>query len=819
MRSRSIVRTTLFGVLAIILVVGAQAQTTGQYPRWKVMEEFTSATCPPCAAATPEVNAVADLSKRQLVIKIHVPIPVAGDPWYEMNAAQVRQRMQYYTINSAPSSIMGGTSAQNPHPSAGGRNAMQNTFNSMPPTSFLDINVEQKGGEVEVTVTADRAFSNATLQFMTMVHDVSWPDIVVPNHNGEMEFKYIYMFSYPDAGGTPVSMGAGETRTFTFKPAIGSGKVWDGDVYAIAFVQDNGTKEIMQAGFTGVKNDPAAFSYLKGSSVVASINDNYQRVDRGAKATQEITLNNTGTDAVTVDLAITNLEAIENSGMAATITPSTITVPAGQTLTTSLEVTGAADRSVLTAIEASMASSDGLGASVPTVYYLVNGGRVANYYGVGDANMSAVTAVANINSTYGKDVVYMPYATQFLNAYPMRDFDAAVIAFTDSWTNFRGSVLTDVQAMLTAGKGVWVLGQANMYAAFDRYATNAAFDASRAFYRNVLGIELGSFPFRVTTNSNGQITAVNTFQVKGTNGDPIGDGMSLTANQYSQAWPFYTAGTDVIRLTNGSASSSSIYYDNTAGNIGVVRAQTSTGGKIIYGSLGMEAISSAALRTQYAQKSLDWLLGDGGGDAPEISTNTNDLNFGSVDVGATKTLSITVTNTGKAELEITGVELGGGADAAYFNIASGRPVAGQTIKVAPNATHQISIEFMPTRAASHTAAVEIASNAGTKTVALRGVSVVTSVETEVASETGAVALRLVGQNPVVDRTAIELRGTQSTTVTLIDASGRAVGTLFNGTPSGAEMIELTASELVSGTYSIVATTGTESAVLTVVVTR
>ncbi|MGA0045617.1 MAG: choice-of-anchor D domain-containing protein, partial [Candidatus Kapaibacteriota bacterium] len=283
--------------------------------------------------------------------------------------------------------------------------------------------------------------------------------------------------------------------------------------------------------------------------------------------------------------------------------------------------------------------------------------------------------------------------------------------------------------------------------------------------------------------------------------------------------PFYAVGTDVIRLTNGSPSSSSIYYDNTAGNIGVVRAQTSTGGKIIYGSLGMEAISSEALRTQYAQKSLDWLLGDGGGDTPEISTNTNDLNFGTVDVGATKTLSITVTNTGKAELEITGVELGGGADAAYFDIASGRPVAGQTIKVAPNATHQISIEFMPTRAASHTAAVEIASNAGTKTVALRGVSVVTSVETEVASETGAVALRLVGQNPVVDRTAIELRGTQSTTVTLIDASGRAVGTLFNGTPSGAEMIELTASELVSGTYSIVATTGTESAVLTVVVTR
>ena len=536
---RSLVRGLTLGAVALLMVVGAMAQTTGKYPRWKVMEEFTSATCPPCAAATPEVNAVASLEKRQLVIKIHTPIPIAGDPWYEMNTAQVRDRMTYYSINSAPSSVMGGTTKQNPHPSAGGRTALQNLFDQMPPTSFMQVNVAQDGGDIDVTVNTDRAFSNATLQVMLMTDHVDWPSLgqEISNHNGETSFSYIYMYSYPDANGTSVSMGAGESRTWSFNPALGDGKPWDGNQYVIAFVQDNNTGEILQAGFTGSDNEPAAFEWVKGTEVVANLTGIYERVDRAGTNTKDITLTNNGNEDATVTLAIANLDNLTQAGMSATLTPSEVTVAAGGTATVKMEVTGPANNSVFTQVVPSMAASDGLGRSIPTVYYLVNGARVVNYYGLGDGNVSALTAVAGLNSTYGPDVVYMPYSTDILSNYPMTQFDAAVISFAAYWLNMRFAV-ADMEAMLRAGKGLWISGQANMFAAFDRYGTNSAFTSSRNFYRNVLGIELETFEFRITTNSNGQITGINTFPVNGVNGDPIGDGISFTANQYSQAYPF-----------------------------------------------------------------------------------------------------------------------------------------------------------------------------------------------------------------------------------------------------------------------------------------
>jgi len=817
MMQRSLVRGLALGVVALMMVAGAMAQTTGKYPRWKVMEEFTSATCPPCAAATPEVNHVADLQKRQLVIKIHTPIPIAGDPWYEMNTAQVRDRMNYYQINSAPSSVMGGTTKQNPHPSAGGRTALQNAFDQIPPTSFMQVSVAQDGGDIDVTVKTDRAFSNATLQVMTMTDHVDWPSLgqEISNHNGETSFSYIYMFSYPDANGTPVSMGANETRTWSFNPALGDGKPWDGNQYVIAFVQDNNTGEILQAGFTGSDNTPAAFEWVKGTDVVANLSGIYERVDRAGTNSKDITLTNTGSESATVTLAINNADDLTQAGMSAKLTPSEVTIAAGETATVKLEVTGPANNSVFTQVVPSMSASDGLGRSVPSVFYLVNGARVVNYYGMGDGNISALTALTGLRSTYGADVVYMPYSTDILTNYPMTEFDAAVISFGPYWLNMRFTI-SDIERMLRAGKGVWIAGQANMYAAFDRYGTNSAFTTSRDFYRNVLGIELNTFEFRITTNSNGQITGINTFPVNGVNGDPIGDGISFTANQYSQSYPFYTQGTDIIRLTNGSRATPAFYYDGVQSRIGVVRVQPEMGGKIVYGSLGMEMIANEANRNQVGQKVLDWLLGSG--EAPEIAVSREMIDYGNVAVGSTKDNSFTISNSGSADLEISAVNLAG-VDAASFAITQGKPGFGETITLAPGETHNVTVQFAPTAdQTSFAAAVEIASNAGGKSVSLRAGATV-GVETDVVSETGAISMRLSGQNPIIEQSSIELTATMPVTVTMMDASGRTVATLFNGATAGTELIELNAAKLTSGTYNVVATTGTETAVLTVVVVR
>jgi len=713
--------------------------------------------------------------------------------------------------------VMGGQVKQNPHPQSGGRTALQNAFNSMPPTSFMKISASQAGGDINVTVKTDRAFSNARLHVMMMTDHVDWPTLPqeISNSNGEKEFSYIYMYSYPDANGTPVSMGANETRTWTFNPSMQDAKTFDGNQYILAFVQDEGTKEILQAGFTGSDDTPAAFSWIKGTSVVATINGIYERVDRAGTNSKTVSLKNNGSESVTVDLAVSNLDALQQTGMSATISPATVTIPAGGTQTVTMEVTGSANRSVFTQVSPAMTASDGLGKSIPSVYYLVNGARVVNYYGLGDSDISALTVISGLQSTYGADVVYMPYSTDILTNYPMTSFDAAVIAFGPYWLNMRFTI-TELENMLKAGKGVWISGQANMYAAFDRYGTNTAFNTSRTFYRDVLGIDLSAFEFRIETNSNGQITAINQFPVAGVNGDPIGDGISFTANQYSQAYPLYTQGTDIIKLVNGSRATPVFYYDGIQSRIGVVKVKPAMGGKVVYGSLGMEQISAEANRNKVGQRVLDWLLG--GEEAPEITVSSDLLNYGNVSVGQSVEQQFTITNSGSAPLEITLVTISG-ADASSFTIVTGAPIQGGKITLTPNATQTVVIRFEPKQdQQSFAATCQVTSNAGNKSVSLRAGATV-GVETDVVSETGAIGLRLAGQNPVVDRSAIELRSTQPVNVTLVDASGRTVASLFNGQVNGLQQIELNAGQLTSGTYSVVATSGTETAMLSVVVVR
>jgi hypothetical protein len=81
-------------------------------------------------------------------------------------------------------------------------------------------------------------------------------------------------------------------------------------------------------------------------------------------------------------------------------------------------------------------------------------------------------------------------------------------------------------------------------------------------------------------------------------------------------------------------------------------------------------------------------------------------------------------------------------------------------------------------------------------------------------------MALRGSHPVTTQSAIELTvlNGQPVTVTIVDQTGRTVSTLAQDvTASG--VLTLDAAQLAAGSYTVVATNGTERAILTVVVTR
>jgi hypothetical protein len=823
MSTGSIFRSIAVAALVLVIAAGsASAQFTGKYKRYKLLEQFTSATCPPCAAASPFMETVVKLENDIISLRYHMNYPAPGDPWNVLNGRDPSVRHDLYGISGIPYLRVGGTLNVNP---TAGVAAINNLVSQIPPTSMAKIDVKQVGGKVEVTVTTDRALSGAKLFFATVQRTVTIANLpqTLSNSNGESKFGDIMMFMYPDANGTVINQGAGETKTYTFVPGFGSGREWNpANLYGIAFIQDDATLEIIQAGASVTSTTPAAFDYFEASSAKATISGFYERIDRGATAEKIVTITNTSSAPVTVDLSVSNSEALNQVGMSAELVPAKVTVAGNGTASATLKVTGA-NRSVFVNVNAAVAATDGLGGVVPPVYYLVNGAKVVNYYGVGGDAASVLTQLsAQASAKYGSDVVYMPYATEILTNYPMNTFSAAVFPFEGAWTNLRGATLSSIENMLRAKKGVWIQTQAAMYAAYDRYGPGkqsaSAFDASRTFYANVVGVAFDKFEFRGNFDANGNLTSIITFPVKGTAGDPIGNGITFTGNQATQDYPYFALGTDVMKLTTNSKAKSVLFYDNLPGNIGMVRVEPTYGGKLVYGSVGPEMIATESVRNNLTERVFDWLLGAETQSA-KIAASVSTLNFGTIAVDGTKELSVTLTNTGNAELEITGVNLAG-ADAIAFDVTDGRPVNGNPIKVAAGATHRVTVMFAPTESKNNFGAtLDFVSNASeSPTIQLRGASTTTSVETEVVSETGAIRLTLVGANPVTDASSVRIAGLGTMNVTVVDAAGRTVATIFNGAVNGQETFSIGAG-LASGTYSIVASNGTDRAVLSVVVAR
>jgi hypothetical protein len=816
MRFGSAFRSLTLAVLVLGLAASsASAQFTGKYKRMKLLEQYTSATCPPCATAAPFVEAAVKLESDVISLRYHMNYPAPGDPWNVMNSRDPQIRHDLYGINGIPYLRVGGTASINP---TAGVAAINNLISQIPPTSMAKIDVVQKGGKVEVTVTTDRALTGAKLFFATVQRTVTISNLpsTLPNSNGESKFGDIMMFMYPDANGTEINQAAGETRVYTFTPGMGSGREWNpANLYGIAFLQDDATKEIIQAGASVTADTPPAFDYFERSNVSVAVSGQFDRVDRSGTREKTVTLTNTGSAAVEVELLVTNGDEIAQLGGSAVIEPAKVNVPAKGTATAKLKVTGP-DRSVFFGVSTGAAAPDGLGSIVPPVYMLVNGGRIVNYYGFSNEGPALTQLAAQASTRFGKDVVYMPFSTQILTAYPTADFDGAIYALDAAWTSLRGDILNSVKNTLDAGKAVWIQTQAGMYAANERYATNAAFNDTRAFYTNVAGIKYTKFDFRVTV-ANNQITAINSFKVNGVASDPIGNGLNITANQFNQAsWPYFAQGTDIFAKASASSKAVPVlYYDNDQTKVGMVRVETNGGGRLVYSSIGLESIATESVRNTLAERVITWMLGETT-PTPKIAVSKDLLNFENLEVGKTKQLSFTIANPGTANLELNSVRIAG-MDASMFTITEGA-VSGKTV-VAAGESRTITVEFAPSEAKQASATLTVSSNVEDKTVQLRGNAVTSSVETDVVSETGAIGMTLVGANPVATSSAIRLRADGEIRMTIVNAAGQEVATIFNGSVRGTEMINVDASMLASGAYTVVATNGADRAVLTVVVSR
>jgi hypothetical protein len=365
--------------------------------------------------------------------------------------------------------------------------------------------------------------------------------------------------------------------------------------------------------------------------------------------------------------------------------------------------------------------------------------------------------------------------------------------------------------MSKAGKGVFVSAPMGLgVATYPDNQSSPGYPEANAWLTGTLGLNLTSSTQRFTGNT------LTPFAVTGVAGDEVGLGGTWNCNRPTNNWPFYCQITDIMSIKNGSNSIGWAYTENNKANIVGIRCANPGDGRVVFSSFGVEHSNDQNARKNLMERIIKYLMP--AGERPEISINVASVDFGYVKVDEKLEKAFVITNTGKADLVISEIDLTG-ADATEFDITDGRADANNKITVAPNGKHTVKAQFWPSKEKAYTAAISIKSNAGDKTIQLRGTSVTTSVETDVVSETGSIGMTLAGSNPVTASTAIRVRANENVTLTVVNAAGETVATVFNGVVSGIETVSLGSLNVAAGTYNVVATNGTDRAVLSIVVVR
>jgi hypothetical protein len=247
----------LYSTLAIGIValsVNAQSQ------RLVLVEEFTQASCGPCAAANPSFNALLNNNAAKCVsIKYQTSWP-GVDPMNAQYPTGVAARASYYSCQSVPYAVMDGdavTGGSYTGAPGGLTTTKINNEYAIPSAFSMDIshylNAAQDSIFITAHVTATQAFTGVNYPRMHCVLVEKHIDFATPpGSNGETDFYMVCRKMLPNQTGTmlPITWASGDDTIINIKAAVPS-YIYDVNQLAVVcFLQDNGNKDVLQAGYS-----------------------------------------------------------------------------------------------------------------------------------------------------------------------------------------------------------------------------------------------------------------------------------------------------------------------------------------------------------------------------------------------------------------------------------------------------------------------------------------------------------------------------------------------------------------------------------------
>jgi hypothetical protein len=239
---------TLVSIIALCNIVFAQTQ------RMVLTEEFTQASCPPCASANPTYNAMCDANPTKL-IGLHYQVSWPGvDPMNAENATQVATRVSYYGVTGVPDSKLDGSTTV--YPSSLTQAQIDGRYATPAPFALTvshSISSDFDSIYITVNIQAAQAFTAASalkLHVAVVERDINFT--TAPGTNGELDFHWVMRRMLPSEQGT--ALGSSWTNAQSQVVTLSSLLPWYlrnvNQIGVVAFIQETTSKAVHQAAYS-----------------------------------------------------------------------------------------------------------------------------------------------------------------------------------------------------------------------------------------------------------------------------------------------------------------------------------------------------------------------------------------------------------------------------------------------------------------------------------------------------------------------------------------------------------------------------------------
>ena len=238
-------------IYSLVVTMMIASAVFGQSQRLCLLEEFTQASCPPCATQNPALNALlASNTVKVASIKYQTNWP-GVDPMNAQTQTWVGPRVSYYGVTGVPNICFDGNVLQKQAPSALTQTIINNRYAV---TSPFDIDLTHSFSSdfdsifINMVVTCTQATSGTFKAHVSLVEqEIAFCS--APGSNGEDVFYGVCRKMYPSAAGSAMaaSYTPGNTFSVSFAEAVPAYTYGFDQLAVVGFIQNDANKEVAQA--------------------------------------------------------------------------------------------------------------------------------------------------------------------------------------------------------------------------------------------------------------------------------------------------------------------------------------------------------------------------------------------------------------------------------------------------------------------------------------------------------------------------------------------------------------------------------------------